>query len=164
MALTKIKLTQLHITTEWSNEIISSSDEETITRHQTTLWAVINEVDNPRREIEAKKIEDKDVTEGNAKINKKLADTDSHVRTAKKWLEENRRKQESIERKEKLQFEMKLVESKLKLSNPTRDLIESGISGWNPSQTAETSYYEMRRFAYGLAKILGTVHREHREK
>ena len=65
----------------------------------------------------------------NAKINKKLADTDSHVRTAKKWLEENRRKQESIERKEKLQFEMKLVESKLKLSNPTRDLIESGISG-----------------------------------
>ena len=77
---------------------------------------IINEVDNLCLLVEAEKISAKeDTSEWNLEINDKLVQADGHVRATNEWLEENKRKRKTIEGEEKLQFEVKLLETKLKL-------------------------------------------------
>ena len=69
-----------------------------------------------RLTVQAKKIAAKeDMTEWNVDINNKLEQADGDVRATKRWLEESKRKQETIEREEKIQFEVKLLETNPKL-------------------------------------------------
>lgn len=132
-ATLETKLTQLRITTERTHEILEKVEEEAITRHQTVLRTIVNDVENLRLAVEAEKIAEKeDLTEWSAEINK-LADADSHIRATKQWLEDNRRKQQTAEREEKLQFEMKLMETKLKLQAE----YETGKKGERSSQSNE---------------------------
>ena len=116
IAALETKLVQLQITIKRTDGVLAKADEENIARHQATLRAVTSEVDNLRLAVEAKKIAAKeDITEWNVDINNKLEQADGDVRATKRWLEESKRKQETIEREEKIQFEVKLLETKLKL-------------------------------------------------
>ena len=65
---------------------------------------------------------------------------DERVRATKQWLEKNKKEQESIEREEKLQFEVKLLGTKLKLqaehevaSMKSNERLEDRNHEWNPS-------------------------------
>ena len=116
IAALETKLVQLQITIKRTDGVLAKADEERIARYQATLRAVTSEVDNLRLTVEGKKIEAKeDITEWNVDINNKLEQADGDVRATKRWLEESKRKQETIEREEKIQFEVKLLETKLKL-------------------------------------------------
>ena len=97
------KLTQLRIMTECMHGILEKAKEEAITCHQTVLQTIINNVENLRLAVEAKKITEKeDLTEWSAKINNTLADADSRIQATKQWLEDNQRKQQMAESEEKL--------------------------------------------------------------
>lgn len=112
------KLIQLQLTTKRTDGILAKTDEESISRHQTNLRMVIGEVDKLRLTVEAEKIAAKeDTTEWNVEIDAKISEADAHVRKTKEWLAENKRKLAEIENEEKMQFEVKLYETKLKLQN-----------------------------------------------
>ena len=79
------RLPQNVLTEFWKN-----SDEETIARHQATLRAIINKVDNLHLVVEAAKFSSKeDPSEWNSEINDTLLQPDGHVPATKEWLEEN---------------------------------------------------------------------------
>jgi hypothetical protein len=95
---------------------LSKSNEESITRHQTTLRSVLREVEGLRLTVEAEKVSRKeDTAEWSSGIETKLNAADEHVRLMKEWLTDNKRKLEEIERERKLQFEVKLHGTKMKL-------------------------------------------------
>ena len=109
------KLIQL-LAMERTDGVLAKSSEESIARHQTTLRNVIAEVDKLHLTVEAEKVGRKeDTTEWSKQIETKLNEADGHVQLTKEWLAANKRKLEEIERNEKLQFEVKLHETKMKL-------------------------------------------------
>ena len=110
------KLIQLKLAMERTDGVLAKSSEESIARHQTTLRNVIAEVDKLHLTVEAEKVGRKeDTTEWSKQIETKLNEADGHVQLTKEWLAANKRKLEEIERNEKLQFEVKLHETKMKL-------------------------------------------------
>lgn len=112
------KLVQLQLTTKRTDGILAKSDEEPIARQLGTLRTVIGEVDKLRLTVEAEKIGRKeDTTEWSADIDIKISVADDHVRLTKEWLAENKRRLEEIEKEEKIKFEVKLHETKVKLQN-----------------------------------------------
>ena len=141
MEALKTKITQLQITAKRADGVLAKADDESIARHQATLQTVINEVDNLHLTIEAEKIAAKeDTTEWNAEINNEIDQQTSASERRKQWLEKNKKEQESIEREEKLQFEVKLLETKLKLqaehevaSMKSNERLEDRNHEWNPS-------------------------------
>ena len=141
MEALKTKITQLQITAKRADGVLAKADDESIARHQATLQTVINEVDNLHLTIEAEKIAAKeDTTEWNAEINNEIDQQTSASERRKQWLEKNKKEQESIEREEKLQFEVKLLGTKLKLqaehevaSMKSNERLEDRNHEWNPS-------------------------------
>ena len=159
IATLETKLVQLQITIKRTDGVLAKANEESIARHQAMLRAVTNEVDNLRLTVEAEEIAAKEyITEWNVEINSKLEQTDGDVRATKRWLEENKRKQETIKREEKIQFEVKLLETKLKLQ-AEHEKQKRGEDVRNryrsASQIAKAGNFKARRHVHGLAKILG---------
>ena len=112
------KISQLQITSKRTDRILTKCDEESITRHQGTLQTIISEVEKLRITVEAEKIEKKENTdEWSEGIDTKIHEADGHVRLTKEWLAENKRKAEDIDKEQKIQFEVKLDETKVKLQN-----------------------------------------------
>ncbi|CAB4039357.1 Hypothetical predicted protein, partial [Paramuricea clavata] len=112
------KLVQLQLTTKRTDGILAKSEEEPIARHQGTLRTVIGEVDKLRLTVEAEKLGRKeDTTEWSEEIDTKISEADSHVRLTKEWLAEKKRKLEEMENDEKIKFEVKLHETKVKLQD-----------------------------------------------
>ena len=110
------KLAQLRITSKRTEGILAKSDEESIARHQGTLRTIIGEVENLRIAVEAEKIgKNENTTEWSEEIDTKINEADKDVRLTKEWLAKHKRRQENIEKEEKMQFEVKLYESKVKL-------------------------------------------------
>ena len=110
------KLIQLKLAMERTDGVLAKSSEESIARHQTMLRNVIAEVDKLHLTVEAEKVGRKeDTTEWSKQIETKLNKADGHVQLTKEWLATNKRKLEEIERNKKLQFEVKLHETKMKL-------------------------------------------------
>ena len=75
-----------------------------------------------------------------AEINNEIDQQTSASERRKQWLEKNKKEQESIEREEKLQFEVKLLGTKLKLqaehevaSMKSNERLEDRNHEWNPS-------------------------------
>ena len=85
----------------------------------TNLKELVTEADNARRVVEALKIEAKvsngEVSEWNDAISAKIEEADSHIETLEEWLANRKMEAENQEREEKMQFEIKLHETKLKL-------------------------------------------------
>ena len=128
------KLIQLQLTTKRTDRILAKTHEESISQHQTNFRMVIGQVDKLRLTVEAEKIAAKeDTTEWNVQIDAKISEADAHVRKTKEWLAENKSKLVEIENEEKMQFEVKLYETKLKLQNVGNTLHENenmiGMSG-----------------------------------
>ena len=111
-------MVQLQLTTKRTDGILAKSEEEPIARHQGTLRTVIGEVDQLRLTVEAEKLGRKeDTTEWSEEIDTKISEADSHVRLTKEWLAEHKRKLEEVEKEEKIKFEVKLHETKVKLQD-----------------------------------------------
>ncbi|XP_028414393.1 uncharacterized protein LOC114537543 [Dendronephthya gigantea] len=125
------KLVQLQLTTKRTDGILAKSEEEPITRHQGTLRTVVREIETLRLKVEAEKLSRKeDTTEWSEEIDAKISEADGHVRLTKDWLAENKRKLEEIEKEERIKFEVRLHETKVKLQE--EHIVK------NTSQTSKT--------------------------
>ena len=82
----------------------------------TTLRTIISDVEKLRLAVEVEKIAaEEDTSEWENVINGEVTQADNCVRAAKAWLNDNQKKQNGLEQEEKLQFEVKLYETKLKM-------------------------------------------------
>ena len=113
------KLTQLRITAKRTKSILDTDLTEAIERHQAALKIITAEVDELRREIEARKIADKQEAEvidiWNTNIETEMAKADENVQYLKEWLKNQKVQCETQEREERIKFELKLHETKMKL-------------------------------------------------
>ena len=100
---------------ERTEDILGSDNEEAIVRQLGTLRTLSSDVDRLRVDEEARKIEAiEDVTTWNLEVNKQLADADKRAESAKKWLFDSKREKQSLEREEKMKFELKPPDTKQK--------------------------------------------------
>ena len=94
----EIKLTQLQMTLEKTNAVISSSNSEAIERHYQTLKTITADVSRLRLGVEAKKIEAKEQMEKiqtwNADIDAKLEGADLEVGKVRQWLDDRKKETE----------------------------------------------------------------------
>ena len=76
-------------------------------------------MDKARRMLEAQKIanklDDKEISEWNDRVNAKIEEADGRIEVLEEWLAKRKMELETQEREEKLQFEIKLHETELKL-------------------------------------------------
>ena len=108
----KTKLKQLERTEEKTDEVLKNGKRSAIERQLSNLKELLTEVDHARSALEALKIEaqisEGDITEWSNAISAKIEEADGHIENLKLEAEKQ-------EREEKMQFEIKLHEIKLKL-------------------------------------------------
>ena len=113
------KLTQLGITQDKTGDVLKTEKRSTIARHIETLKNTLTDVEHARRAIEAQKIAAKETTEEikewNAGVEAKVVQADENLEILEEWLRDQKLRQETHEQEERMQFEIKLHETKLKL-------------------------------------------------
>ena len=106
------KLTQLRITAKRTKSILETGLTEAIERHQAALKIVTAKVDGLRREIEARKIADKQEAKvidiWNTNIETEMAKADENVQYLKEWMKNEKVQCETQEREERMKFKLKL--------------------------------------------------------
>ena len=115
----KTKLKQLERTEEKTDEVLKNGKRSAIERQLSNLKELLTEVDHARSALEALKIEaqisEGDITEWSNAISAKIEEADGHIENLEEWLALRKLEAEKQEREEKMQFEIKLHETKLKL-------------------------------------------------
>ena len=115
----KTKLKQLERTEEKTDGVFKGGKRSAIERQLLNLKELITEVDNARRALEALKIEakisDGEISDWNDIISAELEEADSHIQNVEEWLALRKLEAEKQEREDKMPFEIKLHETKLKL-------------------------------------------------
>ena len=115
----KAKLIQLKITAaDRRNAEHETQQPEAIKRHLKALKSIVSEAEQYRREEEAAKVvAEEDLTEigeWNAGIEAKLALAEQKIKRLKTWSDEYSWKLDEEKRNQELQFEQKLLETRLK--------------------------------------------------
>ena len=150
----KTKLKQLERAEEKADQVLKGGKQSVIQRHLTNLKELVTEADNARRAIEALKIDakvnDGDINEWNDAINAKIEEADSHIETLEEWLANRKMEAENQEREEKLQFEIKLHETKLKLQEDLQ------AKAGNQNSSLETPVGEAKLPKLVITKFDGT--------
>ena len=127
------KLKQLERTEDKTSDVLKSGKRSAVSRHLTNL---LTEVDNARRAFEAEKIaakvSDEEINAWNDGIMAKIEVADGQIENLEEWLARLKMEVENQEREEKMQFEIKLHESKLKLQEDLQ------LKIGNLNQPAET--------------------------
>lgn len=150
----KTKLKQLERAEEKANEVLKAKKQSAIQRQLANLKELITEADSVRRKVEALKIEakvnDGDINKWNDAITAKIEEADSHIKNLEEWLENRKVEAEQQEQEEKMQFKIKLHETKLKLQENLQ--IEAG----NQKSSVETSVGEAKLPKLVITKFNGT--------
>ena len=114
----KTKLTQIEITQGKTEAVLKAEKRNAIARYAEALKQTQADVENVRRAVEAQKIsaeQTDEITARNATIEARIEQSDKKIEILERWLFDQKAKQESYEREERIQFEIKLHETKLKL-------------------------------------------------
>lgn len=110
------KLKQLERTEDKTSDVLKSGKRSAISRHLTNLKELLTEVDNARRAFEAEKItakvSDEEISAWNDGIMAKIEVADGQIENLEEWLARRKMEVENQEREEKMQFEIKLHETK----------------------------------------------------
>ena len=150
----KTKLKQLELAEEKVDQVLKGEKQSAIQRQLSNLKELVTEVDSARRTVEALKIEakvnDGDINEWNDAINAKIEEADNHIENLEEWLANRKMEAENQEREEKMQFEIKLHETKLKLQEDLQ------IKAGNQKSSAETSVGEAKLPKLVITKFNGT--------
>ena len=148
------KLKQLERTEEKTNDVLKSGKRSTISRHLTNLKEILTEVDNARRAFEAEKItakvSDEEISEWNDGIMAKIELADDQIENIEEWLARRKMEVANQEREEKIQFEIKLHETKLKLQEDLQ------LKIGNQNQPAETPVSQAKLPKLVITKFNGT--------
>ena len=150
----KTKLKQLELAEEKVDQVLKGEKQSAIQRQLSNLKELVTEVDSARRTVEALKIEakvnDGDINEWNDAITAKIEEADNHIENLEEWLANRKMEAENQEREEKMQFEIKLHETKLKLQEDLQ------IKAGNQKSSAETSVGEAKLPKLVITKFNGT--------
>ena len=150
----KIKLKQLELAEGKADQALKEEKRSAIQRQLSNLKELVSEVDSARRTVEALKIEatvnDGDISEWNDASTAKIEEADSHIENLEEWLANRKMEAEKQEREEKMQFEIKLHETKLKLQEDLQ------IKAGNQKSSAETSVGEAKLPKLVITKFNGT--------
>lgn len=115
------KLKQLERTKDKTSDVLKGGKRSAISRHLTNLKELLTEVDDTRRAFEAEKITAKvsneEISAWNDGIMAKIEVADGQIKNLEEWLARRKMEVENQEREEKMQFEIKLHETKLKLQD-----------------------------------------------
>jgi len=127
----KAKLKQLERTGDKTSDVLKGGKRSAISRHLTNLKELLTEVDNVQRAFEAEKItakvSDEEISVWNDGIIVKIEVVDGHIENLK-WLARQKMEVENQEQ-EKMQFEIKLHETKLKLRFTARNRKPKPVRG-----------------------------------
>ena len=150
----KIKLKQLELAEEKADQVLKGEKQSAIQRQLSNLKELVTEADSARRTVEALKIEakvnDGDISEWNDAITAKIEEADGHIENLEEWLANRKMEAEKQEREEKMQFEIKLHETKLKLQEDLQ------IKAGNQKSSVETSVGEAKLPKLVITKFNGT--------
>jgi len=105
-------------------------------------------VENARRAVEAQKIEGYETTheikEWNAGVEAKVEQADEKLEVLEEWLHDQKLKQETHEREEQMQFEIKLHETKLKLQEELEQ--QKNVASHTPNTRAKLQKLVISKF------------------
>lgn len=148
------KLKQLKRTEDKTDGILTSGKQSTISRQLTNLKELLTEVENARRTVEGEKIaaevSDDEISTWNDGINARIEEADGRIETLEEWLMKRKTEAENQEREEKMQFEIKLQEIKLKLQENFQ--LKTG----NQNLSAETPVSQAKLPKLVITKFNGT--------
>ena len=115
------KLKQLERTKDKTSDVLKGRKRSAVSRHLTNLKELLTEVDNARGAFKAEKIaakvSDEEISLWNDGIMAKTEVADGQIENLEEWLARLKMEVENQERAEKMQFEIKLHETKLKLQD-----------------------------------------------
>ena len=142
------KLTQLEITQEKTGDVLKTEKISTIARHIETLKNTLTDVENARRTVEAQKIAAHETTqeikEWNAGVEAQVEQADKKLEILEEWLHDQKLKQETYEREEPMQFEIKLHGTKLKLQEELEQ--EKNVARDTPNTQAKLPKLVISKF------------------
>lgn len=148
------KLKQLEKTEDKTSDVLKGEKRSAILRHLTNLKELLTEVDNARRAFEAEKItakvSDEEISAWNDGIMAKIEVADGHIENLEEWLARRKMEAEHQEQEEKMQFEIKLHETKLKLQEDLQ------LKIGNLKQYAETPTSQAKLPKLVITKFNGT--------
>ena len=134
----QIKLTQLERTENKTSDVLNAGKQTPISRHLTNLKELLTDVNNARRALEAQKIAEKlseeEISEWNDVIDAKIEKADGQIESLEESLAKRKTEAEIQEREEKMQFEIKLHETRMKLQEELKTENQSTSTGTHVSQ------------------------------
>ena len=173
METLNIRVMQLNMTVAKTNAVLEAGKPETIEKQLATLKAITAEIDRMRLHVEAKKLaaeeEIADIQTWNAHLDAKVEEADNEVVKVRKWLGDRKREAELLAQEEKLQFEEKLYKTKLELqmelqaTQTSQHPLHTNTSSDIQAKLPKLVITKFKRHLHGLATILGTVYRDHRQ-
>ena len=115
----KTKLIQLGRARDKSDNVLKGGKEHVIRRHIETLKESLTEVSKWHRTVEAEKITSKEevgeIDQWSNEIEKHIEEADQTIGLLEQWLNDTQVKREDQQRQERMNFELKLEEAKIKL-------------------------------------------------
>lgn len=132
-ATLKTKLTQLERAKERTSNVLGTNKESTIARQIENFKEIITEVNKWYRAVEAQKIaaelSGEEIDQQSRGIEAKIEEADEKIEILQGWIANKRVMRESKEQEERMQFEIKLHETKLKLQEVLRAKTDSHDKG-----------------------------------
>ena len=141
MSIFGVKLKQLQMTCKRTNSVLDSNKDTAIKRQLEALKALTSEVETSRRGVEALKIEqevnEEEVAAWNSEVETEIEKADDDVKRLEKWLDDCKLEKERNNFEEKLKYEIKLHETKLKLDSEHQVQLEAKLVKENSSSKVE---------------------------
>ena len=141
------KLTQLQMTRDKTETVLTSKNSNRIKRHVQSLQAIGNSTDEARRKPEEMNIKDGEdaiaITSWSEKIENKIAMVDEDVDKLAAFLTEAEQTETEKARQEQLEFEKELIERKLRYHKELeeKDQQDSILTGcYGPSSYSYSGY------------------------
>jgi Arc/MetJ-type ribon-helix-helix transcriptional regulator len=136
----KTKLVQLGRAKDKSDNALKTGKEHVIRRHIEDLKESLKEVSKWHRAVEAEKItskeESREIDKWSDEVESQMEEADQKIGILEQWLSDTEVKGEDQQRKERMDFELKLEEAKIKLKAeftkveaPMSEISEKSASG-----------------------------------
>ncbi len=158
------------MTCKKTDSVVDSNKDTAIKRQIQALKALISEAETSRRGVEALKIEqevnEEEVAAWNSEVETEIEKANDDVKRLEKWLDDCKLEKERNYFEEKLNYEIKLHETKLKLDSEHQVKLEAKLVKENSSNkveaklpklvisTCEGNYMDWQRFWVNLQNQL----------
>ncbi|CAB3997491.1 Hypothetical predicted protein, partial [Paramuricea clavata] len=157
MSTFDVKLKQLLLTYKRTDSVLDSNKDTAIKRQLEALKALTNEVETSRRGVEALKIEQKvnedEVATRNSQVETELEKADDDVKRLEKWQDDCKLEKERNAFEEKLKYELKLHETKLKLESEHQANGASYETQRNSREILQDATFELHKWSSNVPQL-----------